>query len=389
MTVDTLIGSHGAPGLITIDLDRLAANWRALRDAVTPSECAAVVKADAYGLGARRVVPALYAAGCRTFFVALVDEARDIRRLAPDAIIYALDGVLPGAGEAMARNGVRPVLSTLDDVAAWSKLATARGMTRPAALHIDTGLNRLGLPARDIRRLAAEPELLAGIEVALVMSHLACADQPDDPKNRDQLLTFETLTTLLPRTPRSLAASDGLMLGPAYHFDLVRPGYALYGGQALSARPAPVQPVVTVAARILQIRDVAPGESVGYSATWMAAAPARIAVIAAGYADGVPRNASATNANSGGAVLINGVRAPIVGRVSMDLITVDVTSVAPAPRAGDLATLIGDGLTLEDAGHAGGTIGYEILTRLGRRFERVYVGGIAGDGQKDGDGQTE
>lgn len=369
------------PGILTVDLGQLAANWRALRDAVAPAECAAVVKADAYGLGARRVVPALYAAGCRTFFIALLDEARDIRRLVPDAVIYALDGVLDGSAEYFARFQVRPVLSSLDEIQEWSRVAQATDQPLPAALHIDTGLNRLGLSARDVRRLAAEPHMAAGVGLNLIMSHLACADEPDHPKNRDQLLTFETLTTLLPNAHRSIAASDGLMLGPAYHFDLVRPGYALYGGQALSAQLAPVAPVVRLQSKILHIRDIAPGETVGYSATWVADRPSRIAIIAAGYADGVSRAASATNAYSGGAVMIGTVRAPIVGRVSMDLITVDITDIAPAPQRGHLVTLIGDGLTLEDAGRASGTIGYEVLTRLGRRFHRTYLGGGADNGE--------
>lgn len=378
-----MAGSYIPPeaiGLLTIDLGQLKRNWLALRDTVAPAECGAVVKADAYGLGARKVVPALYAAGCRTFFVATLDEARDIRGLASDAVIYALDGLPPGAGEAMARNSVRPVLSNFAEVEEWSRLSAKLDRALPAALHIDTGLNRLGLTARDVRRLAAEPSLTAGIEVALIMSHLACADQPDDKKNREQLLTFEQLSSLLPRAPRSLAASDGLMLGPNFHFDLVRPGYALYGGQALSARQSPVEPIVTLEARILQVRDVAPGETVGYAASWTAQQPSRIAIVAAGYADGVPRNASTSEDGCSGFVIIGQKKVPIAGRVSMDLITVDVTGLSPQPQRGDIATLIGRDLTLEDAGAAAQTIGYEILTRLGRRFHRIYVESAGSDG---------
>ena len=269
---------------------------------------------------------------------------------------------------------MKPVLSTLDDVVAWSALCRARGEKRPAALHIDTGLNRLGLPVRDVRRLTAEPSMMAGVDLALVMSHLASADNPRDPKNRDQLLAFETLSALFPGVPRSLAASDGLMLGPAYHFDLVRPGYALYGGQASQIAPAPVKSAVTVAARILAVSDVAPGETVGYSATWRAKRPSRIATIAAGYADGVPRNASAPDGRPGGHVLITGHLAPIVGRVSMDLITVDVTDLPQgAAMPGEFAKLIAGEITIEEAGFAAGTIGYEILTRLGHRYTRLYL----------------
>ncbi len=367
-----------ATGVITIDLAVIAANWRALADRVAPAQCGAVVKADAYGLGAERIIPALVKARCATFFIATPGEAEVIRRLAPKAVIYALDGLCGDDGRLFASLSVRPVLSTLDDITTWATLAKSRGNNLPAALHIDTGLNRLGLPSRDARRIAADPTRLAGIDVKLIMSHLACADNPTDKKNREQLLAFETLSALFPHVPRSLAASDGLMLGPAYHFDLVRPGYALYGGQASQTNPAPVQPAVVVAARILSVSDVAPGETVGYSATWRAHRPSRIATIAAGYADGVPRSASASNGagseRPGGSVVISGQRAPIVGRVSMDLITVDVTDLPMATaRIGDFARLIGDGLTLEDAGYAAGTIGYEVLTRLGPRFAKLYV----------------
>jgi alanine racemase len=253
-------------------------------------------------------------------------------------------------------------------------LAKHRGAKLNAALHIDTGLNRLGLSKRETRRLAAEHQLLNGLEVTLIMSHLSSADNPADPKNRDQLIAFETLSALFPLVARSLAASDGLMLGPAYHFDLVRPGYALYGGQASQSNPAPVKAAVTVAARILSVTDVAPGETVGYSATWQARRPSRLATIAAGYSDGVPRSASGPDGRPGGHVMIGDALAPIAGRVSMDLITVDVTDLpAGAVKAGDFAKLICDGLTIEDAGYASGTIGYEILTRLGPRFVRLYV----------------
>lgn len=363
-----------ATGTITVDLGRIAANWRALAEKVAPARCAAVVKADAYGLGAERVIAALVRSGCAAFFIATPGEAETARRVAPDADIYALDGLVGNAAAAFAHLAVKPVLSTLDDVVAWSALCRARGERLPAAFHIDTGLHRLGLPVRDVRRLVAEPSMMAGIELDLVMSHLASADNPRDPKNREQLLTFETLSALFPGVPRSLAASDGLMLGPPYHFDLVRPGYALYGGQASQVAPAPVQAAVSVAARILAVADVAPGETVGYSATWRAKRPSRIATIAAGYADGVPRNASAPDGRPGGHVLISGHLAPIVGRISMDLITVDVTDLPEgAAMPGEFAKLIAEDLTIEDAGFSAGTIGYEILTRLGHRFTRLYL----------------
>ena len=368
------VPNAAATGCVTINLDQLARNWMGLADLVAPGRCAAVVKANAYGLGADRVIPALVRAGCTVLFIATPQEGYEARRLAPQTDIYALDGLLPGSAESFARDAIRPVLSTLADIETWARLGARLGRPLPCGLHIDSGLNRLGLTARDARRLAADGALMSGIDVRLIMSHLACADNPTDPKNRDQLLAFETLTTLFPGIPRSLAASDGLMLGPAYHFDLVRPGYALYGGQASISNAAPVAPVLTVTARILAVNDVAPGESVGYAASWRASRPSRIATIAAGYADGVPRSASSSGGTACGYVLIAGHKVPIVGRVSMDLITADVTDLpAGALAVGDDAILLGAGLTIEDAGFAAGTIGYEILTRLGARFARRYI----------------
>lgn len=365
----------GATGVITVDLDAIADNWRALGALVTPAECGAVVKADAYGLGAIKVIPALVRAGCRTFFVATPDEAEAARRLAPDARLFALDGLLPGAAEIFSANDVAPVLTSLEELSAWQAEATRRGTRLPAGLQIDSGLNRLGLSEPDVHTLAGEPTRLDGIDLRLVMSHLACADDPTHAHNDMQRATFDRLRALLPPTPASLAASDGLMLGAPFHYDLVRPGYALYGGQAFQGGPTPVRPAVTVEARVLQVRTLAPGESVGYSATWRAARPTRLAVISAGYADGIARGLSASTDHQGGIVAIHGKAAPIVGRVSMDLVTADVTDIDAEIVPGDLATLVGPGLTIEAMGSAAGTIGYEVLTRLGSRFARHYVGG--------------
>jgi alanine racemase len=362
-----------ATGVITIDLGQVGANWRALSRLVAPAECGAVVKADAYGLGAERVIPSLAAAGCRTFFIATVDEAAAARRLAPQSTIFALDGLLPDSGEPLLSARAIPVLSSLDEIREWAELARRRDERLPAALHVDSGLNRLGLSEREVAVLAADRALLDALDVRLVMSHLACADDPDDAKNEVQLAAFERLRRLLPQAPASLAASDGLMLGPRFHFDLVRPGYGLYGGQAFRGGPAPVKPAVAVKARILQLREVAAGETVGYSATWRAERPSRIAIVAAGYADGVARSLS--NGGLRGSVGIGAITAPIVGRVSMDLITVDVTDAGARPARGDLVDLISPGLTIEAMGAAAGTIGYEVLTRLGRRFHRVYLSG--------------
>lgn len=368
-----------ATGLITVDLDALCANWRALAQLVAPAECGAVVKADAYGLGAAEVIPALARAGCRTFFVATPVEATAARRLVPSARLFALDGLVPGSAQNLIVADVAPVLSGLDEITDWSAHARQAGRRLPAALHVDSGLNRLGLSADDVSILASERERLEHLDVRLVMSHLACADDPDHPHNARQRAAFEQrrATLALPSASASLAASDGLMLGAPFHYDLVRPGYALYGGQAFQGGATPVNPVVTVAAGILQVRTVDAGESVGYSASWVAPRQTRVAIVAAGYADGIGRGLSASSNETGGVVMVHGQRAPIVGRVSMDLITVDVTDVVGRVQRGDLVTLIGPGLTIEAMGRAAGTIGYEVLTRLGTRFARRYVGGGA------------
>jgi alanine racemase len=364
----------GATGVVTVDLAKIRANWRTLAKRVAPAGCGAVVKADAYGLGAARVIPALFEAGCRNFFVATQGEAKTAIALVPGATVYVLDGILPGCARELAALGVRPVMASLEEARSWAALASTESPTPPAALHVDTGLNRLGMIASEVAALAADDDLMRRLDIALVMSHLACADDARHAMNREQLDTFNRLRGLLPRARASLAASDGLMLGKEFHFDLVRPGYALYGGQAAPQRVAPVLPVVRVSARILQVTEVPAGGRIGYSATYRAASPRRIATIAAGYADGVFRHASATNEETGGAVGIRGKLAPIVGRVSMDLITVDVTDVGdPPPVRGDFVDLIGPELPLEAVGLSARTIGYEVLTRLGARFHRHYV----------------
>ncbi|MCB1506502.1 MAG: alanine racemase [Hyphomicrobiaceae bacterium] len=371
--LNSQIPAH-ATGVVVVDLDRIAANWRALAALVRPAECAAVVKADAYGLGATQVIPALVRAGCRTLFVATLDEAVAARKLAPAATIYMLDGIIKGAAGAVREAGVIPVVSTLSEIAEWAELSTSRKDRLPTALHVDTGLNRLGLAAKDIQSLVMNGHGLDRLDVQLVMSHLACADDPGSPKNEQQREVFERLAPLLPTTARSIAASDGLMLGRDYHYDLVRPGYALYGGQAFQGGATPVEPVVEVHARILQVRDVAPGQTVGYSATWTPDEPRRVAIIAAGYADGLFRHLSRQSGGDGGRVAVGGVIATIIGRVSMDLITIDVTGIEPEPRPGDLVEVIGPNLPIEAVGSDARTIGYEVLTSLGRRFHRIYRG---------------
>ncbi len=354
-----------AGAILTIDLGAIVANWRALAARASPALCAAVVKADAYGSGAARVAPALEAAGCRYFFVAHLDEGIALRAaLGREPAIAVLHGAMPGTEADMAAHDLVPVLNSAQQVAAWTALARARRARLLAILQVDTGMARLGVPPGELDQLGR----LADLDLRYVMSHLACADDPAHPANAAQLATFRALRGRWPSVPASLAASSGIFLGPDFHFDLVRPGAALYG---LAPQPGlnPMQPCVRLQARIVQTRDIPPGEAVGYGHTWRASSPTRIATIAAGYADGFPRSAS-----NRGCAWLDEVRLPFAGRVSMDSITLDA-SAAPenALQPGTLVDLIGPHWTVDDAAAAAGTIGYEMLTAFGQRYHRCYI----------------
>ncbi len=361
-----------AGAVLTIDLDAVAANWRLLRDRVGPARCAAVVKADAYGLGAARVAPALYAAGCRTFVVAQLEEAVALRAALRDADILSLGGLPPHSATEFAAHGIVPVLNHLGDIEAWTAFARAQGAALPAAVHIDTGMNRLGLGPDELDRLAEHPEFLQGMSVRLWMTHLACAEV-DTPMNAQQLGRFRMALARLPAAPASIANSSGVFLGSAYHFDLARPGCALYGVNPTPGAPNPMRQTVRLDARVLQVRGVDSPMTVGYGATHRVAGNEKIATIAVGYADGYPRTLSGR-----GHVFVDGVPAPVVGRVSMDLITVDVTALPEGAVApGALVELIGPHRPVDTVAEEAGTIGYEILTSLGPRYCRRYVGGAA------------
>jgi len=365
--------AHPSQSILTIDLGAIAANYRRLRRELTQAVCAAVVKADAYGLGAARVAPALAAMGCRDFFVAHLGEALDLRRALPrDAAIYVLNGLLPGEETEFRRGGFIPVLNDLRQVAHWSKLACAGRRALAAVLHVDTGMSRLGLAEAEAMALAADRSRLAGLDLRYVMSHLAVADEPAHELNRAQLAAFAHVRAAFPDVRASLANSSGIFLGPAYQFDLVRPGSALFGINPLPGRPNPLRQVVRLQGKILQIHEVDPPRSVGYGATHRVAGRTRIATVAAGYADGWPRSLS----NRGSAYL-GDVRVPVIGRVSMDLLTLDITNAPAAVKPGALVELLGDRLPVDDVAEAAGTIGYEILTRLGRRYHRVYRGRLS------------
>jgi len=363
-----------ARAVLTINLAALRANWGELNRRSGTAECAGVIKADAYGLGLREIARALTAEGCRTFFVATLTEARLVRDAQPGAAIYVLDGLLPGASPHYAGFDLRPCLASLAEIREWAAYCDATGRRLRAAVHLDTGINRLGLPASEVEALAGpERELFEHFDLSLVMSHLACADEPGHPMNERQRLLFDALRSRLPAAPASLANSGGTFLGPAYHYDLVRPGIALYGGRAFEGKTNPMQWVVQLQARILQIRDVAAGQSIGYGASYVTERPARIATIACGYADGFLRALSGPSGKPGPVGFIGDHTVTVVGRVSMDLITVDVTDV-PAKEAvrGAWVEVLGARTTIDDLTDRAGTIGYELLTRLGRRVQRIY-----------------
>ena len=358
--------TEGSLARLEIDLAAIRANWRGLGARHPAGAVAGVVKADAYGLGAAEVAAALFAEGCRHFFTAHLGEALAIRPLLPGALVAVLNGLPPGSEAAFAHHGIAPVLGTPGEIARWRAQAARLGRPLPALLHVDTGMNRLGLDAAQLAALAADPAALEGIALRYVMTHLAASEVPEDPANEAQRRRFAAACALLPPLPRSFANSSGLFLGPGFASDLARPGAALYGINPTPGRPNPMRPAVRLSARVLALRAVRAGEGVGYNATWTAPRDGRIATIGAGYADGWLRSHS----NRGHAVF-DGAMLPLVGRVSMDLTTLDATG-CPALREGDMVELIGPARTVDEVAQAAGTNGYEILTSLGRRYHRAY-----------------
>ncbi len=364
-----------ATAVLAVDLAAVVANWRSLAARLDGAECAAVVKADAYGLGAAQVAPLLAEAGCRTFFVATLDEGLALRPLLPRAALVALTGLLPGTEAEHSARSIVPVLNSLEDIARWAAFAAKAGTAQPAWIHLDTGMNRLGLAAPDARTLAEQPERLAGIDLQGWISHLACADTRFHPASSAQLARFHRALAALPKARRSLANSSGICRGRAFHLDLVRPGAALYGINPTPEAANPMRPVVSIAGRILQVRAVDTGMTVGYGAAHEVERHGRIATIAVGYADGIPRSLG-----NRGRVFIGGLPAPVVGRVSMDLITVDVTDLPDgAVQPGGWAELIGPHQSVDEVAAAAGTIGYELLTGLSRRCHRVWLPPVTGD----------
>ena len=370
-------------GVLTVNLDAIVANWKKLEKTAVPAECAAVVKANAYGLGAEQVARALASAGCKTFFVATLDEARSVRPAVPSATLYVLDGVFQNTADAYARIDCKPVIGDLNELAEWDVFCRRTGWRGGAAIHIDTGMNRLGLTIAEAQGLI--PRINAGNHgITLVMSHLVSAELINNTTNARQLATFREIASEFSGVPASLSNSSGIYLGPQFVFDLVRPGAALYGVNPTPEADNPMQPVAELKARIVQIRNVERGETVGYRGAWTARRPTRLAIVAAGYADGYFRAASASDGTRGGEVVVAGKRCPVAGRVSMDLIAIDITDLpANAARRGHMVTLLGEGITVDELARHFGTIGYEVLTSIGARYARIYKGGAAQGAGRD------
>lgn len=360
-----------ANGVLTIDLGAIAANWTKLESKGVPAECAGVVKADAYGCGLAPVTKTLADAGCKTFFVATLDEARTVRTTAPSASIYVLDGFFSGTGDQFTAINCMPVIGDMGELAEWDAFRSTTGWLGTAAIHIDTGMNRLGLGVEEAQGLLPRLKTV-NPGISLVMSHLACAETLGHPMNAKQVGAFREIASLFSGVSASLANSSGIFLGPHFQFDMIRPGAALYGVNPTPEADNPMQPVIGLKVRIVQVRHVAKGETVGYGATWTARRDTRIAVVAAGYADGYFRAASGIDGTRSAEAIVGGQRCPIAGRISMDLTAIDVTDVTAPVRRGHMATLIGDGITIDELGHHFGTIGYEVLTSLGSRYARVY-----------------
>jgi alanine racemase len=367
-----MLTRENAGALLTIDLDAICANWRTLRDLAHPAVCSAVIKADAYGLGATRVAVALAAAGCKHFFVAFTHEALLLRpQLPPDVTLYVLHGCLPGTEEDLAAHKLVPVLASLSQLDAWTALARKHGKQLPAAIQVDTGMSRLGLSAQELAILTADPHRFDGVELRHLMSHFASAEQKNNPFNRQQLVRFLEIRKALPPAPASLCNSSGVFLGSDYHFDLVRPGAALYGIAPSVGEPNPMQQVVRLQAKVVQVRSIDAGVGVGYGSTWRAPSTRRIATVAVGYADGYLRAATNT-----AVAYVGDTPLQLVGTVSMDTITLDVSKLPENTLgSGSLVDLINDRHPIDALAQETGTIAYEILTGLSPRYFRQYVGG--------------
>ncbi|WP_019220154.1 alanine racemase [Bartonella florencae] len=358
-----------ATAIATINVGAIVANYKTLTQSVAPAECSAVVKANAYGLGADKIAPALYQAGCRTFFVAKIEEALQLKTILPENIMIALLNGLPHtAEEFVAQSGIVPVLNSWKEIESWQRFCQKKQKKFPAIIQIDTNMNRLGLDKKELEKLTKQPQIFEKAEIKYLLSHLANGEDAIHSSNKTQLAAFRNVLAKLPVCKVSFANSGGIFLGSDFHFDLVRPGIALYGADPRGKQPTPLKPVLKLEAQILQSRSVDAGIPVGYGESFMTRRPSTLATISIGYADGWPRILS-----NKGSVYFNGHKLPIVGRVSMDSIIVDATDLDQKPQRGDWVELIGPHQTLEKVATDANTIPNEILTSLSNRYKRIYI----------------
>ncbi|WP_196258914.1 alanine racemase [Pelagibacterium limicola] len=365
-TNQTILG-----GGITVDLGAITRNWKALDKVSGGALTAAVVKADAYGLGLEAVSRTLYKAGARFFFVATPDEGVALRAALPRAHIFVLDGLVPRTAADYSAHNLMPVLASMGQLTEWLDFCLNRSQAAPAALHFDTGFNRVGFRLKEAELVKREIEQTR-FEPQMIMSHFACADQPSHEMTRKQNGLFQGILNLFPDTPASLANSAGLMASKDYHYHMVRPGIAVFGGRAVNGRANPMAPVIRMEVPILQIKEARIGETVGYGALHRLVRNTRLAIIAIGYADGFTRALSGIGGQMGGKVAINGALAPVLGRVSMDMTAVDITDVPGFIQPGDLVEILGSTIGIDDVADASRTISYEVLTSLNGRFPRRY-----------------
>ncbi|WP_417318097.1 alanine racemase [Emcibacter sp.] len=353
---------------LTVDLPAIIENYHTVRELANGADAAAMVKADAYGMGIAEVAPALFhEAGCSDFFVANLAEAVELRQHTAEAVIYVLNGLFPGHEDYFAEFNLRPVINSPEQLAFWKN----NGRGQPCALHFDTGINRLGLSPEETIRLLDHKNTLKGVNVTLIMSHLACADDRSSSLNSRQLGSFREICASFPGIPASLANSGGILLGRDYHFDLVRPGLLLFGGNPsqTASLPGGIRQTFTITGRILQVRELREGMGVGYGTTWTAPQRSRIAIVNIGYADGYLQVF-----NNVGHLYLSGTEVPVVGRVSMDMLAIDISGQAfAAVSEGDAIELLGQHITLEKASELSNLSQYEILTGVRERYQRVYI----------------
>ncbi|ABM45232.1 alanine racemase [Bartonella bacilliformis Peru38] len=354
----------------TIDLGAIIANYKILAQHIAPAECSAVVKANAYGMGAEKISSALYQAGCRTFFVSQIQEALQLKTILPSNItLVLLNGFPPTTEEFVAQAGLIPVLNSWHAIESWQMLCQKKHQKFPAIIQIDTHMNRLGLDQEELQQLIKQPTIFEKANIKYIMSHLSNGDDATHASNDTQLTAMKTALAQLPTCKVSLANSGGIFLNSDFYFDLVRPGIALYGVDPHGKCPTPIKPVLKLETQVIQSRHVDAGTPVGYGGSFVTSRPSTLTTISIGYADGWLRTLS-----NKGVVYFNGHKLPIIGRISMDSTIVDATDLeCEKPKIGDWVELIGPHQTVEDVAADADTIPYEILTSLGPRCKRIYI----------------